>query len=197
MTPVTLAGWDVRLVPLAADHASALGAAAADGELWRSPLTSVPAPGEELSYIATALATPDRQAFAVLDDASGLVLGSTSYHDVVPAVRRLEIGYTWYGRQVQRTHVNTACKLMLLTHAFESLGAEVVGWRTDRDNLASRRAIERLGARLDGVLRHHAQRRDGTVRDTAMYSLLATEWPDVKNRLVSRLAAGAPPGRRA
>lgn len=187
MAPVTLTGWGVRLEPLRPAHAAGLAAAAADGELWTLRVTSVPAPGEEAGYIATALADPTRQPFAVLDDATGLVLGSTSYHDIVESVRRVEIGYTWYGRSAQRTHVNTACKLLLLTHAFETLDAGVVGWRTDHENHASRRAIERLGARRDGVLRHHAQRRDGTVRDTVMYSLLADEWPPVRERLTNRL----------
>lgn len=187
MAPVTLTGCGVRLEPLRPAHAAGLAAAAADGELWTLRVTSVPAPGEEASYIATALADPVRQPFAVLDDATGLVLGSTSYHDIVESVRRVEIGYTWYGRSAQRTHVNTACKLLLLTHAFETLDAGVVGWRTDHENHASRRAIERLGARRDGVLRHHAQRRDGTVRDTVMYSLLADEWPPVRERLTNRL----------
>lgn len=187
VAPVTLTGCGVRLEPLRPAHAAGLAAAAADGELWTLRVTSVPAPGEEAGYIATALADPTRQPFAVLDDATGLVLGSTSYHDIVESVRRVEIGYTWYGRSAQRTHVNTACKLLLLTHAFETLDAGVVGWRTDHENHASRRAIERLGARRDGVLRHHAQRRDGTVRDTVMYSLLADEWPPVRERLTNRL----------
>ena len=187
IAPVDLAGWGVRLVPLAPDHASGLAAAAADGELWTLRVTSVPAPGEETGYIAEALAAPDRVPFAVLHDATGLVLGSTSYHDIVPEVRRLEIGYTWYGRSVQRTHVNTACKLLLLTHAFETLDAAVVGWRTDNENYASQRAIERLGAARDGELRHHRLRRDGSVRNTVMYSMLAADWPPVKERLTARV----------
>ncbi|MFT4216450.1 MAG: GNAT family protein [Micropruina sp.] len=185
--PVTLTGWGVRLVPLAVGHAAGLAAAASDGELWRLRVTSVPAPGEELGYIETALAEPDRVPFAVLDDATGLVLGSTSYHDIVETVRRTEIGYTWYGRSVQRSHVNTACKVLLLSHAFETLGAAVVGWRTDHENYASQQAIERLGAHRDGELRHHKLRRDGSVRNTVMYSMLADEWPPVKERLTARL----------
>ncbi len=187
--PVTLAGWGVRLVPLELAHAVGLAEAAADGELWTLRVTSVPEPGQEAAYIAEALATPDRVPFAVLDAASGRVLGSTSYHDIAPEVHRLEIGYTWYRRGVQRTHVNTACKLLLLTHAFETLDAGVVGWRTDHENFASQRAIERLGARRDGELRHHKLRRDGSVRNTVMYSLLADEWPPVKDRLTARLQA--------
>ena len=198
--PVTLTGWGVRLVPLKAEHAPGLAAAAADGELWTLRVTSVPAPGDETAYIHTALTTPDRVPFAVLDEASGLVLGSTSYHDITPAVKRLEIGYTWYGASAQHSHVNTACKLLLLTHAFEVLGAGVVGWRTDNENYASQRAIERLGATRDGELRHHQRRRDGSVRNTVMYSMLASEWPAARERLTERIgrprdpASITPPG---
>lgn len=185
--PVTLAAGPVRLVPLAPDHVPGLEAAAADGELWNLRYTSVPAPGAEtLAYLQAALAgqaAGHRLPFAVLDATTGEVLGSTSYHDIVPAIERVEIGYTWYARRVQRTAVNTTAKLLLLTHAFETLGAQLVGWRTDNFNHASQRAIERLGARRDGVLRHHAPRRDGTVRDTVMYSLTAGEWPEVKAHL--------------
>ena len=185
--PVTLAAGPVRLVPLAPDHVPGLEAAAADGELWNLRYTSVPAPGAEtLAYVQAALAgqaAGHRLPFAVLDATTGEVLGSTSYHDIVPAIERVEIGYTWYARRVQRTAVNTTAKLLLLTHAFETLGAKLVGWRTDNFNHASQRAIERLGARRDGVLRHHAPRRDGTVRDTVMYSLTAGEWPEVKAHL--------------
>lgn len=186
VAPVSLAGWGVRLVPLELGHAAGLADAAADGELWTLRVTSVPEPGQETAYLAEALATPDRVPFAVLDEA-GRVLGSTSYHDIAPEVHRLEIGYTWYRRSVQRTHVNTACKLLLLSHAFESLDAGVVGWRTDNENFASQQAIERLGARRDGELRHHKLRRDGSIRNTVMFSMLADEWPPVKERLTARL----------
>ncbi len=189
--PVTLEAPRLRLEPLQAAHAPDLEAAARDGELWNLRVTSVPAPGEAAAYVATALAgqaAGHRLPFAVLDATSGEVLGSTSYHDIVPAIERLEIGWTWYARRVQRTSVNTTAKLLLLTHAFESLGARLVGWRTDNFNHASQRAIERLGARRDGVLRHHALRRDGTVRDTVMYSLTAGEWPEVKAHLNWQLA---------
>jgi len=188
--PVVLQDARVRLEPLAADHASALELAARDGELWNLRITSVPAPGETAAYIAAALkgqAEGHMLPFAVVDIASGRVIGSTRYHDIVPAVERLEIGYTWYGKSWQRSHVNTGCKLLLMTHAFEMLGAQLVGWRTDNYNFASQRAIERLGAKKDGVLRHHALRRDGTVRDTVLYSVLAAEWPDVKRHLLTRL----------
>ena len=184
--PVTLADERVRLEPLSMDHVDGLAAAAADGELWNLRFTSVPDPDDTAGYIERALqhrAEGHRFAFAVIDAPSGRVIGSSSYHDIVPAVERLEIGYTWYAKSMQRTHVNTSAKLLLMTHAFEALGAKLVGWRTDNYNFASQRAIERLGARRDGVLRHHALRRDGTVRDTVMYSLAAGEWPEVKAHL--------------
>ncbi|MBA3773375.1 MAG: GNAT family N-acetyltransferase [Ramlibacter sp.] len=189
--PCALESERVRLEPMSGDHASALEAAASDGELWKLRITSVPGPGEAPAYVATAL-TGLRDGhmlpFVVRDRPSGKIIGSTRYHDIVPAIDRLEIGYTWYGKSWQRSHVNTTCKLLLLTHAFESLGARLVGWRTDNYNFASQRAIERLGARKDGVLRHHASRRDGTVRDTVMYSLAAGEWPEVKAQLQYLLA---------
>ena len=144
----------------------------------------MPEPHETRGYIETALATGNRMAFAVTDAATGEVLGSTSYHDIVPNLKRVEIGYTWYAARCQRTHVNTTCKLLMLSHAFDTLGCNVVGWRTDNFNFASQRAIERLGARKDGVLRGHALRRDGTIRDTVMYSLAAGEWPEVKAQLL-------------
>jgi N-acetyltransferase len=189
--PVTLTGGSIRLEPLRTEHVGALEAAARDGELWNLRVTSVPAPGETAAYVAAALKGQDdghMLPFVVVDAASGGVIGSTRYHDIVPAVERLEIGYTWYGSSWQRTHVNTTCKLLLMQHAFETLGAQLVGWRTDNYNFASQRAIERLGARRDGVLRHHALRRDGTVRDTVMYSLAAGEWPEVKAHLRYQLA---------
>jgi N-acetyltransferase len=185
--PVTLSGWGVALAPLKPDHAAGLAAAAADGELWRLRISSVPEPGQEVDYIQTATHTDDRVPFVVQDAATGLVLGTTSYHDIVPAVKRLEIGYTWYGRSVQRSHVNTACKLLLLTHAFDVVGAQVVGWRTDNENYASQKAIQRLGAHWDGEIRHHQLRRDGSVRNTVMYSMLAAEWPPARERLAERI----------
>jgi RimJ/RimL family protein N-acetyltransferase len=189
--PVTLTSAAVRIEPMTRDHVGGLEAAARDGELWNLRVTSVPAPGEAASYVAAALQGREdghMLPFVVVDAASGSVIGSTRYHDIVPAVERLEIGYTWYARSWQRTHVNTTCKLMLLRHAFETLGAQLVGWRTDNYNFASQRAIERLGAKNDGVLRHHALRRDGTVRDTVMYSLAVGEWPEVKAHLEYQLA---------
>jgi RimJ/RimL family protein N-acetyltransferase len=189
--PVTLSSPSLRLEPMKADHAAGLEDAARDGELWKLRVTSVPAPGETAAYVAAALkgqADGHMLPFVVVDTASGRVIGSSRYHDIVPAVERLEIGYTWYGRSWQRTHVNTTAKLLLMQHAFETLGAQLVGWRTDNYNFASQRAIERLGARKDGVLRHHALRRDGTIRDTVMYSLAAGEWPEVKAHLQYQLA---------
>ncbi|MDP3761571.1 MAG: GNAT family protein [Ramlibacter sp.] len=189
--PCTLASPQVRLEPMSADHAADIEAAARDGELWNLRITSVPAPGEAQAYVAAALKGLDQGhmlPFIVRDVASGKIIGSTRYHDIVVAIERLEIGYTWYGKSWQRSHVNTTCKLLLMTHAFETLGAQLVGWRTDNYNFASQRAIERLGARKDGVLRHHAPRRDGTVRDTVMYSLAAGEWPEVKAHLRYQLA---------
>ena len=184
---VVLRDHGVRLEPLALSHEDGLRAAAADGELWKLRVTSVPAPQETRAYIDTALKMREeghRFAFAVLDDATGTVLGSTSYHDIVPALRRVEIGYTWYRQSVQRSHVNTTCKLLMMGHAFDTLQCPVVGWRTDNYNFASQKAIERLGARKDGVIRHHALRRDGTVRDIVMYSMTAGEWPEAKAQLL-------------
>jgi RimJ/RimL family protein N-acetyltransferase len=185
--PVTLKARDLALVPLALAHEEGLRAAAADGELWKLRVTSVPEPHETRAYIETALQAREaghRFGFAVTEAETGTVLGSTSFHDILPAVKRVEIGYTWYARRCQRTHVNTTCKLLMLTHAFDTLGCNVVGWRTDNFNFASQRAIERLGAKKDGVIRGHAMRRDGTIRDTVMYSLAAGEWPEVKAQLL-------------
>jgi RimJ/RimL family protein N-acetyltransferase len=191
VAPVTLADDRLRLEPLGLQHEEGLRRAAADGELWTIRVTSVPEPDDTRGYIERALqgfAEGHRLAFAVLDAASGDVIGSSSYHDIVPAVERLEIGYPWYARSRQRTHVNASAKLLLMRHAFETLGARLVGWRTDNFNFASQRAIERLGAKKDGVLRHHALRRDGTVRDTVMYSMTSGEGPPARPELLGRLA---------
>ncbi|MDF1484848.1 GNAT family N-acetyltransferase [Ramlibacter sp. H39-3-26] len=185
--PVILSARGVRLEPLAPGHEAGLRHAAADGALWTLRITSVPEPEQTRAYIDTALQMREagsRFAFAVVEEDTGHVVGTTSYHDIVPAIRRLEIGYTWYARRCQRTHVNTTAKLLLLMHAFETLGCALVGWRTDNFNFASQRAIERLGAKKDGVLRHHALRRDGTVRDTVMYSMAAGEWPEARAHLL-------------
>ncbi len=189
LQPVTLADDRIRLRPLSLDDVDALQAVAADGELWNLRVTSVPRPEDTRAYVERALATADRLPFVVVDLEDGdRVVGCTSYHDIVPAIDRVEIGWTWYARRVQRSHVNTSAKLLLLTHAFETLGAQVVGWRTDNYNFASQKAIERLGAKKDAVIRHHALRRDGTVRDTVMYSVVAGEWPEVRAHLRYQLA---------
>jgi len=189
--PVTLEGNGIRLEPLSYEHHDGLAAAAADGKLWELWFTSVPEPERTRAYIASALA--GQQAghmlpWAVRELSGGAVIGTTRYHDIVAEIDRVEIGYTWYGKRWQRSHVNTTCKLLLLAHAFDALGCKVVGLRTDNFNFASQRAIEALGAKKDGVLRHHLARRDGTVRDSVMYSILATEWADVKRHLELRLA---------
>ena len=191
LAPITLEGHGVRLEPLRADHRDGLVAAATDGRLWELWFTSVPEPDQAATYIANAL---DGQKaghmlpWAVRELASDTIVGTTRYHDVVPQIDRVEIGWTWYAGRWQRSHVNTACKLLLLEHAFETLGCKVVGLRTDNFNFASQRAIEALGAKKDGVIRHHFARRDGTVRDSVMYSILAGEWRDVKRHLITRLA---------
>lgn len=193
--PVTLEARGIRLEPLTLDHAEALAAAAADGKLWELWFTSVPAPGETLRYLEDAF-EGQRQGtmlpWAVRELKTNTIIGTTRYHDIVPRIDRVEIGYTWYGARWQRTHVNTTCKLLLLTHAFESLGCRVVGLRTDNFNFASQRAIAALGAHQDGVLRHHQPRRDGSVRDSVMFSILANEWRDVKRHLELRLARHTP-----
>ena len=188
--PITLSARGVSLVPLALAHEEGLRAAAADGKLWNIRVTSVPEPKDTRKYIEDALAMREaghRFAFAVIEDSSGKVIGSSSYHDIVPAIHRLEIGWTWYAQSHQRSHVNSTCKLLLMTHAFETLGCHVVGWRTDNFNFASQAAIERLGAKKDGVLRGHALRRDGTIRDTVMYSLRSGEWPEIRAQLLHAL----------
>jgi len=191
LSPVTLEGYGVRLEPLSSAHQDALAAAVADGRLWELWFTAVPEPQRTDVYIADALS--GQQAghmlpWAVKELTTGAIVGSTRYHDIAPRIDRVEIGYTWYAASWQRSHVNTACKLLLLAHAFEAVGCKVVGLRTDNFNFASQRAIEALGARKDGVIRHHQARRDGTVRDSVMYSILASEWPDVKRHLSTRLA---------
>jgi RimJ/RimL family protein N-acetyltransferase len=191
LQPVTLEGHGVRLEPLSFEHQQGLADAAADGKLWELWFTSVPEPEQVHAYISTAL---DGQRdghmlpWAVRELESGTIIGSTRYHDIVAAIDRVEIGYTWYGKSRQRTHINTGCKLLLLRHAFDTVGCKLVGLRTDNFNFASQRAIEALGAKKDGVLRHHMARRDGTVRDSVMYSILASEWPDVRRHLELRLA---------
>jgi len=191
LTPVTLERGAVRLEPLGPEHVEGIAKAVSDGELWRLWFTGVPRPEEVPAWLDAALAAQaagHQLAWAVRDLGSGAVVGSTRYHDVVAPIGRVEIGYTWYARSFQRTHLNTTCKLLLLSHAFDELGCGVVGLRTDAFNHASQRAIAALGAQRDGVLRHHQARRDGSARDTVMFSILASEWPSVRSRLEQRLA---------
>jgi RimJ/RimL family protein N-acetyltransferase len=188
--PATLEGYGVRLEPLLAEHEKGLAEAAKDGKLWELWFTSVPEPEKTRAYIDLALQGQQEGhmlPWVVRDGRSGTVLGSTRYHDIIPAADRVEIGYTWYAKRCQRTHVNSACKVLLFAHAFDSLKCKVVGLRTDNFNLRSQRAIEALGAKKDGVIRHHWPRRDGSIRDTVMYSVLAHEWPDIRNHLETRL----------
>ena len=188
--PVTLEGQGVRLEPLNSSHREGLAAAAADGKLWELWFTSVPEPEQTEAYIAAALQGQKdghMLAWAVREMETGKIVGSTRYHDIIAAADRVEIGYTWYAKRWQRSHVNTVCKLLLFTHGFEALKCAVVGLRTDNFNFTSQRAIEALGAKKDGVIRHHWPRRDGSVRDSVMYSVIASEWPDVKRHLETRL----------
>ena len=188
--PATLEGHGVRLEPLTAQHEKGLAEAARDGKLWELWYTSVPEPEKTRAYIDTALAgqkAGDMLPWVVIEPKSGSVIGSTRYHDIVAAADRVEVGYTWYAARWQRSHVNTACKLLLFEFAFEKVQCKVVGLRTDNFNFRSQRAIEALGAKKDGVIRHHWPRRDGSVRDTVMYSVLAAEWPDVKRHLLFRM----------
>jgi RimJ/RimL family protein N-acetyltransferase len=191
LCPVTLEGHGVRLEPMSFAHADAVAAAVADGRLWELWYTAVPDPSAVGDYITAALAglrEGHMLPWVVREAAGGKVVGSTRYHDIVAAIDRVEIGYTWYGASWQRTHVNSACKLLLMTHAFETLGCQVVALRTDRFNFRSQQAIERLGARKDGVIRHHSMRKDGSPRDSVMYSVLAYEWPEVRRNLELRLS---------
>ena len=192
--PTILEGYGIRLEPLAETHHDALAAAASDGKLWELWFTSVPAPGTTAAYIADALKGQQdghMLPWAVRDLSSDTIVGTTRYHDIVAAIDRVEIGYTWYAASRQRSNVNTTCKLLLLQHAFDRLKCKVVGLRTDNFNFRSQRAIEGIGAKKDGVIRHHAARKDGTVRDSVMYSILAAEWPDVRRHLELRLARHA------
>jgi len=193
--PLTLEASGIRLEPLSLQHCTALQAAAADGELWRLWYTSVPNAEQMTGYIEQALRGQEAGhmlPWVVRELGSGDIVGSTRYHDIIADAERVEIGYTWYAKRCQRTHVNTTCKLMLLEHAFDTLGCQVVGLRTDNFNFTSQRAIEALGAKRDGVIRHHFPRRDGSVRDTVMYSILRGEWPVVRTHLRFRLGARKP-----
>jgi len=185
--PVTLAGPHAALRPLAHDHHDALCEAARDGELWKLWYTSVPSPERMAAEIERRLALPTMCPFTVFD-AAGRVVGMTTYMNTDEAHRRVEIGSTWYAASAQRTALNTQCKRLLLAHAFEVLDCIAVEFRTHRLNSQSRRAIERLGAQLDGILRSHQRAADGSLRDTAVYSITAAEWPAVRAHLDWQLA---------
>ncbi|AMN50572.1 MULTISPECIES: GNAT family protein [unclassified Psychrobacter] len=183
----TLSSNGITLKPLTLSYANDLAEACQDGELWKINETSVPEPDKVIDYINTAESMPDRKAFVVIDESTGKAIGSTSFHDILPFAKRLEIGYTWYAQSYWRTHVNTTCKLMLLTYIFETLEYQTVGWRADIGNRRSQEAIERLGAKKDGVIRGNRVCRDGVISDTAMYSLVKSEWPQVKAELMKKL----------
>jgi RimJ/RimL family protein N-acetyltransferase len=194
--PIILEGRGIRMEPLTQSHHDALASAAADGKLWELWFTSVPEPGTTKAYIDAALKGQHdghMLPWAVRDLGSDTIVGTTRYHDIVSAIDRVEIGYTWYAQRCQRTNVNTTCKLLLLQHAFDTLHCKVVGLRTDNFNFRSQKAIEGIGAKKDGILRHHAARKDGTVRDSVMFSILATEWADVRRHLELRLTRNAAP----
>ena len=198
--PITLEGYGLRLEPLTPAHAPDIALAAADGRLWELFFTTVPAPGEEQAYIRAALEGQrdgHMLPWVVHDLSTGAIVGSTRYHDIMADIDRVEIGYTFYAKRCQKTHVNTACKLLLLRHGFDTLGCQVIGLRTDILNLASQGAIEKLGANRDGVIRHSRARKDGTVRDTVMYSILLDEWPAIRERLEGRLKNGGFSGAEA
>ncbi|WP_105244251.1 MULTISPECIES: GNAT family N-acetyltransferase [unclassified Psychrobacter] len=184
---VTLSSNGIILEPLTLNHTADLVEACQDGELWKINVTSVPEPDKVIDYINVADSMTDRQAFAVIDERTGKAIGSTSFHDILPTTKRLEIGYTWYAKSYWRTHVNTTCKLMLLTYVFETLQYQTVGWRTDIDNHRSQQAIERLGAKKDGVIRGNRVRRDGVISDTVMYSMIYSEWADIKSKLTAKV----------
>ena len=192
--PVTLERDGIRLEPLSLAHREGIAKAAADGELWNLWFTGVPRPEQTVAWIEAALEGQSQGSmlpWAVRDLASDEIVGSTRYHDIVAAIDRVEIGYTFYAKSHHRSRLNSTCKLLLLSHAFDTLHCKVVGLRTDNFNFDSQRAIEALGAKKDGVLRHFQTRRDGSARDSVIYSILATEWPDVRRHLELRLAKHA------
>ena len=188
----TLEARHVRLEPLRAEHADALRAAATDGALWTLPYTSVPGltPGEAEAYIATALQQRDagQSLPFVVKDVGGDVVGSTRFYDIDRSVPRVKLGYTWYAQRVQRSGLNTEAKLLLIDHAFAQWRCKAVALETSHENLRSQAAIARLGAKRDGVLRAHMRHRDGTLRDTVVFSILAAEWPALRGNLESKLA---------
>ena len=195
--PVALEGWHVRLEPMTRERAdaiaAALGAAAADGNMWQSKVTSIPRPETAREYVDQALRELDggtSMPFVTVDRASNKAVGSTRYMNIEAPHRRLEIGTTWIGKSFQRTAINTEAKYLMLKHAFETLRCIAVDLRTHEKNLQSRAAIERLGAKLDGLLRNHRIMPDGSLRNTAAYSIIDDEWPDLKARLEARLKLG-------
>jgi RimJ/RimL family protein N-acetyltransferase len=184
--PVTLTGTHTSIEPLAREHEQPLQRAAADGELWRLWYTTIAPPEKMAAYIATALDMRERldaMPFVIRENSSGEIVGCTRYFNVDAVNRRLEIGHTWYSKRVQRGPINTECKLLLLTHAFEKLQCIAVEFRTHWFNQASRTAIARLGAKQDGVLRNHQLSADGSKRDTVVFSIIDGEWPAVKRHL--------------
>ena len=190
LAPVTLTGKHVRLEPLAFEHHDDLVESVRDGELWNLWYTSIPTPDKVRAEIERRLGLQDKGSmlpFAVVELASGRAVGMTTYMDIDAANRRVEIGSTWYRQRVWRTALNTECKLLLLRHAFEELSCVAVEFRTHFMNQRSRRAIERLGAKLDGILRNHRFQPNGTLRDTCVYSIIATEWPSVRAHLIHQL----------
>jgi len=195
LAPTRLQDDHVTLEPMRLDHVAALEAAAADGELWNLRVTHVPGPGQALAYVEKGLrgqAEGHMLPFVVRETRSGQVVGSTRYYEIDTALPRLAIGYTWYASRWQKSHVNTACKRLLLHHAFETLGCVAVALHTDILNTNSQRAIERLGAVREGVLRAHKRRPDGSLRDTVCYSIIASQWPEVSRALDERLQRLAP-----
>jgi RimJ/RimL family protein N-acetyltransferase len=190
IAPVTLEARGIRLEPLAPAHTGGLVEASRDGKLWELWYTAVPVGDQMAKYVDDALAGQANGTmlpWVVRELSTGAIIGTTRYHDIVSSIDRVEIGYTWYSESRQRTSVNRTCKLMLLTHAFETLGCAVVGFRTDNFNFRSQAAIAGLGAKKDGVIRHHLARRDGSVRDSVFYSILRSEWPDVRKHLELKL----------
>jgi RimJ/RimL family protein N-acetyltransferase len=189
LEPVTLSGPHARLEPLSHKHIEGLTEAVKDGELWKLWYTSIPSPadmGKEIDRRLGLQATGSMLPFTVFD-ADGKIAGMSTYMNVDAANRRVEIGSTWYARRVQRSALNTQCKLLLLTHAFDELDCIAVEFRTHFFNHQSRRGIERLGAKLDGILRNHQIATNGTLRDTVVYSIIACEWPTVKAHLTYQL----------
>jgi N-acetyltransferase len=192
---VTLAGTHARLEPLSPHHHDDLAEAVADGALWRLWYTRIPAPEQMAAEIERRLglrAAGSMLPFAVIEVASGRAVGMTTYMNIDATNRRVEIGSTWYRSSVQRTPINTECKLMLLGHAFETLSCIAVEFRTHFFNHQSRRAIERLGAKLDGIMRNHIRMPDGTLRDTCVYSIIEAEWPTLRRHLSFQLDRHSP-----